>query len=40
MENPQEKKPKLSDDAVDGIAAVILIVLLVAAVVIWLQSMP
>lgn len=34
------KKIKLSDDAVDSIAAVVLIALLVTGVVYWLQSMP
>lgn len=33
------KKP-FSDDAVDGIAAIILITLLVSGLVYWLQSMP
>lgn len=40
MEDPQKKRLKLSDEAVDGIAAIVLILLLVTSVVIWLQSMP
>lgn len=33
-------KFKLSDDAIDGIAAIVLIALVVTGVVSWLQSMP
>lgn len=39
MEIPVRKKKKLSDDAVDGIAAVLIIILAVTTVSIWLQNM-
>lgn len=40
MEIPNKKKKnKLPDDAVDGIAAICIIVLVVTAVSIWLQNM-
>ncbi len=38
MQSKQTKKP-LSDDAVDGIAAVVLIALIVGVVVYWLETM-
>jgi len=34
------KKPGLSDDAMDGIAAVIIIAIIVTGVVYWLHNMP
>lgn len=35
-----KKKGKLSDDALDGITAVVLIALAVSGVVYWLSTMP
>jgi hypothetical protein len=35
-----DQKAGLSNDAVDGIAAVIIIALIISGVVYWLQSMP
>jgi len=40
IEVPHKKKVKLSDDAIDGIAAIFLIALVVTTVSIWLQNMP
>lgn len=34
------KKKPLSDDAVDGIAAIVLIILFVIGMTYWLSSMP
>lgn len=39
VSNPK-RKPKLSDDAVDGIAALVMIILVVSAAAYWLHNMP
>lgn len=39
MENSQPKPKKLSDDAVDGIAAIAIITIVVSIVVYWLETM-
>jgi hypothetical protein len=39
MNTKDPQKTPLSDDAVDGIAAVIIIILVVSGVVYWLQTM-
>lgn len=39
-EKNKEKSHKFSDDFVDGLSAVLIIILVVSGVVYWLQSMP
>lgn len=39
LDQSKLKKKKLSDDAVDGIAAIVIITLVVSAVVYWLETM-
>jgi hypothetical protein len=40
MSEPTRTKPGLSDDMVDGITALVLIILAVSATVYWLTTLP